>query len=419
MLDLALEIGAGSKEPALDDDAEVDISRLSAKDREAVLARVTPDDSAPPDAFALAQNEIRREMVDRGIQPKGFYNDDAARLQEEFNREHAAEKESRMQQKLQFAAKSYLRETVHRRRLEREKEVREEVEEIAKNPQLEVWLGLAKADETPKHADLRVSSVGARALCKTLAFTHSLRSLNLSRNDLDDATGKWLALLLKRNTTLSRLELESNCLGPLAVKDIAEALSGNESLEYLNLESNPLTDDEKDFSGVAALGSMLTKNTTLRTLNLWRTRLGSEGGKQLALGLAQNNTLVCLDMGNNRIGTSDAVAIDVRLKKNREKFEQYQQQQFKFREAQGRAADKERERQDNLAKQQEYEWMEKRKLERQQDRAMLEQERQRTIKMEDDRLRQLAARKAAEFAARAEMEKKKKKKKGGGKKKKK
>ncbi|GMF15020.1 unnamed protein product [Phytophthora lilii] len=258
-----------------------------------------------------------------------------------------------MQQKVQFAAKSYLRETVHRRRLEREKEVREEVEEIAKNPQLEVWLGLAKADETPKHADLRLSSIGARALCKTLAFTHSLRSLNLSRNALDDATGKWLALLLKRNTSLRRLELESNCLGPLATKDLAEALSTNESLEYLNLESNPLTDEEKDFTGVAALGSMLSKNKTLRTLNLWRTRLGGEGGKQLALGLARNTTLVCLDVGNNRIATSDAVSLDVQLKKNRVLFEQQQLQQLKFREAQWKAADKEHERQDKLAKRQE------------------------------------------------------------------
>ncbi|KAF4318510.1 hypothetical protein JM18_001895 [Phytophthora kernoviae] len=408
------------KEPALDDDADIDISRLSAVDRDAIMARVTPDDSTPPDAFALAQNEIRREMIDRGIQPKGFYNDDAARLQEEFNREHAAEKDSRVQQKVQFAAKSYLRETVHRRRLEREKEVREEVEEIAKNPQLEVWLGLAKADETPKHADLRVNSIGARALCKTLAFTHSLRSLNLSRNALDDATGKWLALLLKRNTSLRRLELESNCLGPLAVKDLSEALSSNESLEYLNLESNPLTDDEKDFSGVAALGNMLTKNKTLRTLNLWRTRLGSEGGKQLALYIARNSSLVCLDVGNNRIATADAVSLDVQLKKNRVLFEEQQLQQLKYREAQWRAADKERERQDNLAKRQEdEEWMEKRKLEREQDRTFLEEERKRLLKVEEDRLRQVAVRKAAEFAAKAEMEKKKKKKKAGGKKKKK
>ncbi|OWZ13336.1 hypothetical protein PHMEG_00013362 [Phytophthora megakarya] len=416
MLDLA---GVGGKEPVLDDDADIDISRLSAMDREAIMARVTPDDSTPPDAFALAQNEIRREMIDRGIQPKGFYNDDAARLQEEFNREHASEKESRVQQKTQFAAKNYLRETVHRRRLEREKEVREEVEEIAKNPQLEVWLGLAKADKTPKHADLHVSSIGARTLCKTLAFTHSLRSLNLSRNALDDATGKWLALLLKRNTSLRRLELESNCLGSLAAKDLAEALSSNESLEYLNLESNPLTDEEKDFSGAAALGNMLTKNKTLRTLNLWRTRLGVEGGKQLAQGLARNTILVCLDVGNNRITTSDAVSLDLQLKKNRALLEQHQLQQLKFHEAQAKAADKEHERQEKEAKNQEdEEWMEERKLEREKDRALLEDERQRTLKLEEDRQRQVAARKAAEFAAKAEMEKKKKKK-GVAKKKKK
>ncbi|KUF88991.1 hypothetical protein AM588_10003478 [Phytophthora nicotianae] len=147
MLDLSSGLGVGGKEQALDDDADIDISRLSAVDRDAIMARVTPDDSTPPDAFALAQNEIRREMIDRGIQPKGFYNDDAARLQEEFNREHASEKDSRMQQKIQFAAKSYLRETVHRRRQEREKEVREEVEEIAKNPQLEEeWMEKRKLE---------------------------------------------------------------------------------------------------------------------------------------------------------------------------------------------------------------------------------------------------------------------------------
>lgn len=52
----------GGKEPAFDDDADVDIARLPADDRDAIMARVTPDDSAPPDAFALAQNEIRREV---------------------------------------------------------------------------------------------------------------------------------------------------------------------------------------------------------------------------------------------------------------------------------------------------------------------------------------------------------------------
>lgn len=295
-------------------------------------------------------------MIDRGIQPKGFYNDDAARLQEEFNREHVAEKESRMQQRVQLAAKSYLRETVHRRRMERERELREEVEEVAKSPQLEVWLDLIKHNETPRQcqANLRLSSIGTRALCKNLAFNHSLRSLNLSRNGLNDMAGKCLAQMLRRNTSLGRLELESNGLGPATAKDLAEALAVNESLHFLSLESNPLTDDEKDFSGIAALGSMLASNSTLRTLNLWRTRLGTEGGKQIALGLERNATLVCLDIGNNRIATIDGVKIDQRLSRNRGAFEASEEKKIAFRRAQLAAAGKEQERQQQAHKQEEY-----------------------------------------------------------------
>lgn len=298
-------------------------------------------------------------MIDRGIQPKGFYNDDAARLQEEFNREHVAEREARMQQRVQLAAKSYLRETVHRRRMEREKELREEVEEVAKSPQLEVWLELIKAGSSevqplPRQASLRLSSVGTRALCKSLAFNHSLHALNLSRNGLDDMAGKCLATMLRRNTSLQRLELESNNFGPATAKELADALTENESLQALNLESNPLTDDEKDFSGIAALGAMLASNRTLKTLNLWRTRLGTEGGKQIAMGLEKNTTLVCLDIGNNRIATLDGVKIDQRLSRNRVAFEASEQKKIGFRQAQLVAAEKEQERQEQAQKQVEY-----------------------------------------------------------------
>jgi hypothetical protein len=49
-------------EESFDESTEVDLARLPAKDRDAIMARVTPDDSTPSDAFALAQNEIRREV---------------------------------------------------------------------------------------------------------------------------------------------------------------------------------------------------------------------------------------------------------------------------------------------------------------------------------------------------------------------
>ncbi|KAJ0408327.1 hypothetical protein ATCC90586_000068 [Pythium insidiosum] len=447
-LDALLQRGGQDLPLDTDDPAsEVDLSRLSAKDRDAILARVTPDDSVPPDAFALSQNEIRREMIDRGIQPKGFYNDDAARLQDEFNREHAAEKESRMHQKLQLAAKAYLRETVHRRKMERDRELREEVAEIARDAHLEVWLALlrqrpdqldalgAKGDSPPllaagqllplpTHAALRVTSIGARALCKALAFNHSLTSLTLSRNGLDDGAAKHVAALLRRPTSaLRRLDLEGNALGPLAARELADALAENETLESLSLESNPLTDQEKDWTGVAALGQMLARNRGLRSLNLWRTRLGSEGGKLVAQGVAgdRNTMLLCLDVGNNRVAPQDAVRIDAQLARNRRTHDAVLAKQHAVRDAQRVAAQNEAERQDALRRDREHAaWIEARKEERARERAEEDARRQRERQEEEDRQRQRAARRAAEFAARLELEKKKKKKgKGGGKKKKK
>jgi hypothetical protein len=41
-----------------------------------------------PKADVLSQNDLRRELNDRGIQSKGFFNDDARRLQQEFDKEH-------------------------------------------------------------------------------------------------------------------------------------------------------------------------------------------------------------------------------------------------------------------------------------------------------------------------------------------
>lgn len=306
-------------------------------------------------------------MIDRGIQPKGFYNDDAARLQDEFNREHVAERAARLQQRLQLAAKSYLRETVHRRRLERERELREEVNAVAQSPQLDVWLELlalppdsSSTTVRPSHATLRLTGVGTRVLCKPLAFNHSLHSLTLSRNGLDDMAGQCLANMLRRNTSLRRLELESNGLGPVTARALADALTVNASLQFLSLESNPLTDDEKDFSGVAALGRMLASNAALRTLNLWRTRLGTDGGRQLGLGLERNTALVCLDIGNNRIAAGDAVLIDQRLRRNRTTFEAREEKKLALRRAQLTAAGKERERQEQARKEADYvrRWLE-------------------------------------------------------------
>ncbi|CAK4098687.1 unnamed protein product [Aphanomyces euteiches] len=402
----------------LDEDDDIDLDKLPPEEREAIMAHVTPDDSLPTDAFSLGQNDLRRELIDRGIQPKGFFNDDATRLQEEFDREHVAEKESRMRQKIQMAAKSYLRETIKRKRQQLETELREELDELAENPKLEVWLDLVKSNTTPQEALLRVNSIATRALSKVLPFNLSLRALNLSGNQLNDMAGKALANILRRNNTLVKLDVENNDFGPATAKEFAAALTLNSGLTFLSLESNPLTADENDFSGIAAIGAMLTKNNTLTSLNLWRTRLGIDGGKALAKGLQGNKTMLCLDIGNNKIALADAAAISTTLADNLARYDALQQKKSEMKKGQKEAAERVRKQHEEECKQKEHEqWLEERRIERQTERDRIEAERQRKLKEEEDRQRQISDRKAAERAAKLELEKKKKKK--GGKKKKK
>ncbi|CAK4453733.1 unnamed protein product [Aphanomyces euteiches] len=402
----------------LDEDDDIDLDKLPPEEREAIMAHVTPDDSLPTDAFSLGQNDLRRELIDRGIQPKGFFNDDATRLQEEFDREHVAEKESRMRQKIQMAAKSYLRETIKRKRQQLETELREELDELAENPKLEVWLDLVKSNTTPQEALLRVNSIATRALSKVLPFNLSLRALNLSGNQLNDMAGKALANILRRNNTLVKLDVENNDFGPATAKEFAAALTLNSGLTFLSLESNPLTADENDFSGIAAIGAILTKNNTLTSLNLWRTRLGIDGGKALAKGLQGNKTMLCLDIGNNKIALADAAAISTTLADNLARYDALQQKKSEMKKGQKEAAERVRKQHEEECKQKEHEqWLEERRIERQTERDRIEAERQRKLKEEEDRQRQISDRKAAERAAKLELEKKKKKK--GGKKKKK
>ncbi|RHX97691.1 hypothetical protein DYB36_004953 [Aphanomyces astaci] len=370
-----------------DDDAlDIDLDKLPTDEKEAIMSHVTPDDSAPTDAFSLGQNDLRREV--------SFFNDDALRLQEEFDREHVSERDSRMKQKIQMAAKSYLRETIKRKREQMDTELREEIDELADNPKLEVWLDLVKANTTPVEALLRINSVATRALSKALAN------------------------VLRRNNTLVKLEVEGNNFGPATVKEFAAALTTNAGLTYLSLESNPLTNDDNDYSGIAALGTMLTTNSTLTSLNLWRTRLGIEGGKALAKGMSENKTMLCLDIGNNKVALNDAMAISKSLADNLERYDAVQRKKGEMKKGQIEAAERARKQHEEERKQKEHEqWLEERRVERQCERDRIEAERQRKLKEEEDRQRQISDRKAAERAAQLELEKKKKKKKGGKKKK--
>lgn len=54
-------------------------------------------------------------------------------------------------------------------------------------------------------------------------------------------------------------------------------------------------------SGTQAIAKSLIKNTTLKTLNLYRNKVDVDGARSLREVLKVNNTLEFLDVGHNRL----------------------------------------------------------------------------------------------------------------------
>lgn len=393
---------------------QYNIEDLPADDVKRIMANLPDDDSKPVDAFALSQNDIRRELVDRGIQPKGFFNDDVARLQEEYNREHVESRENRKKEIIQKAARDYVEQRDRVKRLDEETEIREEIEELAADDRLEYWANLIKANKTPDYAKLSLTNIGARALSKSIRYNVSLQVVDISNNRLDDSAGKHIAEMLQANKGLIKIDLAFNAFGPKTAAGIGAALTTNSSLRSLNLEDNPITDWGQDFSGIVALGNALTQNTSLTSLNLWHIHVGGEGGKALALGLSQNNTLMCLEFSCDMIPGTEESLIMEKIRENQQTFYENEKKQNRIKKAQRGAAERAREIKERELKRAETDaWLERRRSERQEQREREEEKRQCELKEEEERQRKEAERMEAERLAK-EADKKKK---GKGKKK--
>ena len=64
------------------------------------------------------------------------------------------------------------------------------------------------------------------------------------------------------------------------------------------------------------LGDMLKVNKTLTSLNAWRSDIGADGGAAIARAMANNTTLVFLDVGNNNVSVDDMRDIAAMLQRN-------------------------------------------------------------------------------------------------------
>ena len=78
------------------------------------------------------------------------------------------------------------------------------------------------------------------------------------------------------------------------------------------------------------IGKRLTKklkgkNKSLIYLNLWRCGVASEGGNQLAAGMANNDTVIFLELGRNGLTQSQEKRIAEKLDNNKFRYENARQ----------------------------------------------------------------------------------------------
>lgn len=265
---------------------------------------------------------INFQMEKRGLKTTGFPDTDRELLQKAFDEEFKSDLEIARARRLELKKRAIHQANLKRRRLLMERTVLEEQEELSRNYQVSMRIDLVRENETCSSVKIDVNSVSARALAKAMWVNVTITCLDLSSQQLNDHAGSYLARILKRNNTLRKLELDNNDLGPKTCAAFGESLRMNTSLSYLSLDSNPLSNGGSDYSGISVLVDAVGASITLRSINLWRTGLGQQGGFSLANAIERNDTLLFCDIGHNSIDMCDVKRIVTKLDNNLAAYEQ-------------------------------------------------------------------------------------------------
>ncbi|KAF9189809.1 hypothetical protein BGZ49_003771, partial [Haplosporangium sp. Z 27] len=122
---------------------------------------------------------------------------------------------------------------------------------------------------------------------------------------------KAIAAALKHNNILKTIDLSKSNIRSEGGKIIAEALKSNTTLTTIRLSDNEIGDE-----GAKAIGELLKINTTLTTINLSDNNIGDEGAKAIGELLKINTTLTTIDLQCNNIGSEGGKAIGEALKIN-------------------------------------------------------------------------------------------------------
>ena len=139
----------------------------------------------------------------------------------------------------------------------------------------------------------------------------TMKSLNLSNNNIGNEGVISLAKALKENSSITTLDLSYNKIGPEAATALAEAFKVNSTITMVNLRWNNMGD-----TGATALAEALKENSTIQSVNLFYNNFGATGATALAEALKLNQSIRFLDLSYNKIGPEGATEIADALKVN-------------------------------------------------------------------------------------------------------
>lgn len=163
-----------------------------------------------------------------------------------------------------------------------------------------------------------LSTATSSALATLLRRSKSLTALNLTHTQLRDRDVVALCDALQTNQTLTRLHLSENRFGVAGALAVAKFLEENARVEEVYLAWNQLR-------GVGALRVVeaLKFHSSLRVLDLSWNALDSNERlppravvTALADALANNKTLLHLDVSNNRLDLADCALLATALERN-------------------------------------------------------------------------------------------------------
>lgn len=370
------------------------------------------EDFRPAQAASLNSADIFYEMEKRGLKSTGFPDTDIEMLQNAFNEEFTRDMEAIRAQRRESKRRAAQQAGMQRRRMIMQQTLQEEQNELAANPSVTLILDSVKANQTDSSLRIDINSIAARSLAKAMWVNDNIICLDLSSNQLNDKAGKYIARILNRNNNLRKMELDNNHFGGETLTAFGESLRINTSLTYLSLDSNPLMASPNALNGFEDFALAIKGNTTLTSVNLFRTGINSKGGRALAAAMAENKTLLFCDIAHNNMDMCDTKSVAESLDNNLAAFDARSRQQAADDAMASAAQQSEEERQEGERKAEELaRWLEKRREERSAKRredhdAVVEAGK---IAAEEQRIKEEKAKAAADKAA-AEAEAKKAKK---------